>query len=46
MDSSAPLSMILVPFVVLGIKWLASFITGRMKDGKLKSLLLRRIGSE
>lgn len=46
MDSYAPLSLLLVPLYLLGVSWLGRRITGRMKDSKLKRLLLRRIGPE
>lgn len=38
--------MLVLPLYLLGVQWLGRFITNRMKDGKLKRLLLRRVSGE
>lgn len=44
MDSYAPLSVMLVPLYLLGVRYLAKLLTRWIPEGKVKSLLLRRIG--
>jgi len=44
MKSYWPIALVLLPLYMLGVKSLGGLITRRMKDGRVKYFLLRRVG--